>query len=205
MSRKEIRTHLFEVRAAPDGAEGRLRFTGYAAKFNTWSSDLGGFREQILPGAFLESLARDDVRCLLNHNPDRVLGRNRAGTLTLGEDESGLRFEVDAPDTGWARDLEKSVARGDINQCSFAFTVDAGGDEWVWTSDPNQLDERTIRRAKLFDVSIVTYPAYEDTEASVAARSREDALAERAKALQARTAENRRRLRKRLELKEKEI
>lgn len=164
MSATEIRTHLCEVRAAPEG--NGLRFGGYAAKFDRWSEDLGGFRERIAPGAFAEAVAADDVRCLMNHNPDRVLGRTRSGTLRLFEDDVGLRFEVDAPDVSWARDLRESVQRGDIDQCSFAF--DALADDWVW-ADPGSraLDERTVRRAKLYDVSIVTYPAYTDTVASV--------------------------------------
>ncbi len=180
MSAREIRAHLCEVRAAPEG-DG-LRFSGYAAKFDRWSEDLGGFRERIAPGAFSEAVAADDVRCLLNHNPDRVLGRTRSGTLRLFEDNVGLRFEVDAPDVGWARDLRESVWRGDIDQCSFAF--EALADDWIWAdSGSKALDERTVRRAKLYDVSIVTYPAYTDTVASVrSARAVHDGARAAAKA-----------------------
>src|SRR5947209_7458736 len=73
---------------------------GYPAKFNTVSRDLWGFKETILPGAFKRTLAEGaDVRALVNHNPDMVLGRTRSGTLRLKEDAVGLRMEVDTPDT----------------------------------------------------------------------------------------------------------
>lgn len=164
--RREIRTCAHEVRADPQG-DG-LRFTGYAAMFNTWSQDLGGFREMIAPGAFAKAIAEDDVRALYNHNPDWVLGRNKAGTLQLFEDENGLGFIIDAPDTGWARDLHALVARGDVDQCSFGFLV--RDEEWRINRDGGP-DERILKDVGLFDVSIVTYPAYEQT--SVAARSAE--------------------------------
>ena len=180
MSAREIRAHLCEVRAAPEA--GQVRFAGYAARFNTWSQNLGGFREKILPGAFAEAVQTDDVRCLLNHNPDHVLGRNRAGTLRLTEDEQGLYFEVTAPDTGWARDLRVSVERGDINQCSFQFY--AMDEEWNWAMPGSgDIDERTLKKCSLSDVSIVTYPAYLDTVAAVSSgRDMRDAAKERARA-----------------------
>lgn len=165
---KEIRTICHEVRASPD--EGKsLHFDGYAAIFDIWSEDLGGYREKIAQGAFKNALARgDDVRVLFNHDPNYVLGRTSAGTARLSEDEKGLRFEVDAPDAAWARDLRESVRRGDINQCSFAFYLKE--ESWKQGTD-GQLDERTIMDVELVDVSIVTYPAYKATSAS--ARSRE--------------------------------
>ena len=158
---REVRAYSSEVRASPGQAEGEIRFNGYAAMFNSWSEDLGGFREQIAPGAFTRALLTDDVRALVNHNPDRVLGRNKSGTLTLSEDERGLHFEVVAPDAQWSRDLRESVKRGDINQCSFGFTTLR--DDWRTV---NGKDERTLLECRLHDVSIVTYPAYEATQAS---------------------------------------
>ena len=165
---REIRTMCHEVRAAPD-AGGEPAFEGYAAVFDTWSEDLGGFREKIARGAFSKALERgDDVRALFNHDPNYVLGRTKAGTLELTEDENGLRFRVQLPsDIGWARDLYRSVQRGDISQCSFAFMVE--DEDWARGQSG---DERTIRSARLFDVSIVTYPAYEAT--SVQARCRKE-------------------------------
>ncbi len=160
MHGSEIRTLQAEVRASP-GTGGEMRFEGYAARFNSPSEDLGGFIEDIAPGAFAEAVS-GDVRALFNHDPNHVLGRTSAGTLTLREDGDGLRFEISAPDTGWARDLYTSVQRGDINQCSFAFDVIE--DEWRHMSGAP--DRRTLKKVRLYDVSIVTYPAYQATSVS---------------------------------------
>ena len=161
---REIRPMDAEVRASP-GAAGERRFEGYAARFNSPSVNMGGVVEDIAPGAFAETLD-GDVRALFNHDPNYVLGRTSAGTLTLSEDENGLRFEISAPDTAWARDLHASVQRGDINQCSFAF--ETMEDEWQ-RGAPGEPDRRTLKKVRLLDVSIVTYPAYQAT--SVSARS----------------------------------
>jgi HK97 family phage prohead protease len=110
--------------------EGVPRIAGHAALFDTMSEDLGGFRERIRPGAFAASLAEDDVRALFNHAPNVILGRNRAGTLRLSEDAQGLRIEIDPPDTQAARDLMVPIARGDVTQMSFGFSVPAGGQVW---------------------------------------------------------------------------
>src|ERR1700732_270710 len=96
--------------------------TGIPAKFNKLSRNLGGYRENIKPGAFSRSLAEGaDVRALINHNPDLILGRTKSGTLRLEETNAGLRMECDAPDTQAARDLMTSCDRGDIDQGSFRF------------------------------------------------------------------------------------
>jgi HK97 family phage prohead protease len=104
---------------------------GYAAVFNAPSHDLGGFREVIKPGAFKRTLADSaHVVALNNHNADQVLGRVGSGTLRLEEDDTGLRFELDLPDTSYARDLSALVQRGDVAGCSFAFSVRPGGELW---------------------------------------------------------------------------
>ena len=146
------------------------RITGYAAKFWTKSEDLGGFRETIASSAFDKALASNpDVRFLRDHNPTIILGRTKAGTLALSTDAIGLRFAVDLPDTSQARDLMTSINRGDVSQCSFAFTVDDDGEDWSDDTDDdgNSSSLRTLRSVSLLDCSAVTYPAYQDTEVNV--------------------------------------
>jgi HK97 family phage prohead protease len=165
-----------ELRAAEAAGKPR-KFSGYAALYNSRSSNLGTpdrpFIEIIAPGAF-DAVLKNDVRALFNHNPDHVLGRSReaGGTVRLFSDERGLGFEIDVPDTQLGRDLATSVERGDIDQNSFAFRIAKDGDKWV---EEAGVITRTIKRvAELFDVSLVTYPAYPDT--SVAVRSLDDFL-----------------------------
>jgi HK97 family phage prohead protease len=156
-----------EMRIAKEADVRKL--VGHASVFNSASQDLGGFTEIIAPGAFKEAIPRSDIRSLFNHNPDYVLGRMKAGTLSVSEDKIGLYSETTPPDTNFARDLLVSIDRGDIDQMSFAFSVAKNGDEWVFT---DETCTRTIFKfEQLYDVSPVTYPAYTDT--SVAVRSRE--------------------------------
>jgi uncharacterized protein len=150
------------------GAAGGLVLRGHAALFNVETVIAGLFREVIRPGAFSEAIGRDDVRCLFNHSADYVLGRTTAGTLRLSEDRVGLRYDVDLPGSQWAKDFVLSVERGDITQSSFAFLADL--DEWPPTKR-DELPLRVIRRARLFDVSPVTHPAYEQTTVSAHAAS----------------------------------
>lgn len=154
---KEIRSCVAELRA--DGDDGKIR--GYAAVFNSLSEDLGGFREQIAPGAFSETLS-DDVRALWNHDANFVLGRTTSGTLSLREDNHGLAIEIDPPDTQQARDLLVSIRRGDVSQMSFGFYTKDDG--WEKRDGENI---RTLRKVELLDVSPVTYPAYQDTAVAV--------------------------------------
>lgn len=144
-----------ELRMAEDGQT----IHGYAAVFNSMSEDLGGFREIIAPGAFSETL-NADVRALWNHDANHVLGRTKSGTLRLYEDQRGLRVEIDAPEAaGWMLD---SMRRGDVDQMSFGFRT--RDDEWKM-EDGYPL--RTLRKVDLFDVSVVTFPAYPETDAAV--------------------------------------
>jgi hypothetical protein len=154
-----------------DGDGAAEKIEGHAAVFNEWSEviDLGwfAFREQIKPGAFSQAIQKDDIRALMNHDPNYVLGRNISNTLQLAEDEIGLKSTVFPPDTQWARDLKVSMKRGDVSQMSFGFiSLD---EEW---GRYDGMDSRTILRAKLFDVSIVTFPAYPQTDASVRSMAR---------------------------------
>lgn len=150
-----------EMRVDPDGS-----IEGYAAVFNQWA-DLGFFREKVRAGAFKKTIKEADIRALFNHDANYVLGRNKAKTLHLAEDDHGLQFRVDPPDTSFANDLAVSIKRKDINQASFGFRTVR--DEWNHDADPA---ERELIEVRLFDVSVVTYPAYEQTE--VTARSLAD-------------------------------
>ena len=159
----------FELRAATEDQPQTL--AGYAAVFNRDTVIAGLFRERIAPDAFSRAIKEDDVRALFNHDPNFVLGRTTAGTLALTQDETGLRYEADTPDTQWARDLMVSVARGDVNQSSFGFQVVR--EEWKEPENRAELPTRTIIEARLFDVSVVTYPAYEETTAEARSRAAE--------------------------------
>jgi HK97 family phage prohead protease len=139
---------------------------GYGAVFNSMSNDLGGFREYISPKAF-EGRLEDDVRFLVNHDANLVLARTTNGTLRLSVDEKGLRYEADLPNTSTARDLMELLKNGTISQSSFAFTVEE--DSWEVKDGMNI---RTIDKvSQLYDVSSVTYPAYNAASSSVALRS----------------------------------
>lgn len=164
-------TSPIELRAMQEGVDGLTVF-GYAAKFNTRSENLGSdecqFFETILPGAF-DDVLNDDVRALFNHESDLILARskNGEGTLKIGVDAVGLWYEFEAPDTTVGRDLLVSLRRGDIDQSSFSFSVSKDGQKWTETQDGEgpRIITRTISKvSRLYDVSPVTYPAYEDTE-----------------------------------------
>ena len=147
----------FELREEGDG----MTFVGYAAKFNSPSEDLGGFIETIEPGAFRRSLrSRNDVKLLVNHDTGRVLASSRSGTMKLYEDETGLRVEASLPNTSDGRDMAELLKRGDLNKMSFGFAVQK--DSWN-----NEMTERTLKSVRLFEVSIVAFPAYNATEAMV--------------------------------------
>lgn len=164
MKDREIRSFaLDEIRI--EERAGKKLIRGHAAVFNQLSEDLGGFREQIAPGAFAEAIQSDDVRALFNHNSDFILGRNLSKTLALTEDARGLAIEIEPPDTQVARDLMVSMSRGDITQMSFGFTVRPNGQNWAKADDGTVV--RTLTRVRLFDVSPVTYPAYPQTDVAV--------------------------------------
>jgi len=163
---KRILTAHAALRAESQGDELVLR--GYAARFNVLSHPLPqGFREQIQPGAFKRSLAAgDDVVATFNHDSDKVLGRVRSGTLKLAEDEKGLAFRCQLdPNQSSHRDLHAAVKRGDISDCSFAFSVPDDGDDFSEGTDEKgqRCLKRTLRNVTLHDVSVVTHPAYPQT------------------------------------------
>ncbi|MEM9790857.1 MAG: HK97 family phage prohead protease [Planctomycetota bacterium] len=160
-----------EVRAA--GADTPGLITGYAAVFydaaraDTEYELWAGFVERIMPGAFDRALAEgQDVRALFNHDANHVLGRTAARTLRLTVDAVGLRYEIDAPDTQFARDLSTQIERGDVDGSSFSFSPRRT--EWIET---DTLEVREIHDVDLRDVGPVTFPAYTATSAGVRAVS----------------------------------
>jgi hypothetical protein len=155
-------------------ADGRAAIIGYAAVYNRLSLDLGGFREEILPGAFDKILTRQrgkqDVVALFNHDSNIVLGRTSSGTLELSSDEKGLRYVVTPPVS--RADVMELISRRDVRGSSFAFTVDKSGEGFRQGDDGNAV--RQIREVSgLYDVGPVLVPAYPATSAAVAMRSYE--------------------------------
>jgi len=152
-----------EVRLMQDD-DGQRHIRGYGAVFDELSSDLGGFRERIAPGAFAKTIQEADVRSLWNHDRNYVLGRNKSGTLTLMEDDRGLLYDVVIPDAQWARDLVASIERGDVDGSSFGFRVMVDREAWEKNEETGEVI-RTLREVQLYDVGPVTFPAYPQTSA----------------------------------------
>lgn len=162
-TRHAVLTEPLEVRADD---QKRQWISGYAAVYNSPSKDLGGFTEIIAPGAFTETLRGGyDFRSLVNHDPEKLLGRAANQTLILTENRNGLKFESMVPDTTYGRDLVELLKLGTVSQCSFGFCVPDGGDEIACSKDG--LVVRTLTRIDLIEVSIVATPAYTDTSVSL--------------------------------------
>lgn len=166
VARGELARHVIsapaEFRSEPAAGDG-LVFTGHAAVFDRLSVDLGGFRERIKRGAFRKVLdGNADVVALIQHNHAMILGRTKSNTLELREDPRGLYAHITAGDTTYARDLRVCVDRGDVDSMSFGFTVSEGGDEWVMRD--GQVIRTIHEIGELFDVSVVTFPAYPHTD-----------------------------------------
>jgi len=160
MADKEIRTLMQDVQVREDDESETVRVSGYAAVFDEETSIAGLFRETIARGAFTNAIQRnDDVVFLVNHD-GLPLARTRSGTLRLSEDERGLYMETELdrndPDV---RSIIPKMQRGDLDKMSFAFMPER--QEWDDTGD---MPKRTIQDLRLFDVSVVTTPAYEGTE-----------------------------------------
>lgn len=155
---RQIRSVESKFNTREDGEA--LSIEGYFAVFNsTYDMPEYGFSESVAPGAFTESLS-DDVRALINHDTSLVLGRTKAHTLTLKQDERGLWGHIDInPDDSDAMNLYARVKRGDVDQCSFGFDI--------LEEDKEHRDDGTvhwtIRKVKLYEVSVCTFPAYEET------------------------------------------
>ena len=160
-----------ELRAEGDGESGRTT-KGYACLFDNVTSIGGYWQERFAKGAFSKSLGERDVVALHSHDDGRPMGRMSRDTLRITEDDKGLGFENDLPDTQDGRDLATSIDRGDIEGMSFRFR--ALKEEWDETQDPPM---RTVIEAELFEITYTAFPAYPDTE--VGMRSLEHARAER--------------------------
>jgi HK97 family phage prohead protease len=176
-----------ERRVAPEArlqtrAEGDspVVLQGYAAVFNSqtvlYSSPTTVVRETILPGAFRNALAEGmDVRALIDHDSSLIIGRTRANTLKLTEDAHGLLCEITPPDTQVARDLIENIRVGNVSQMSFAFIPRSGGETVTTTLvDGVTYQDIEITDVDLFDASVVTYPAYQDTSVSLRAQELAD-------------------------------
>ena len=164
-----------QVRAIPAEFETRedeneLSISGYWSVFNSVYEIAPGMTESVAPGAFSNTLA-GDIRALINHDSTLVLGRTKAHTLELREDEHGLWGKVIInPNDVDAMNLYNRVKRGDVDQCSFGFDIvsqesdfrDDGSIHW------------TIKEVVLHEISACTFPAYEQTNISARTRERED-------------------------------
>lgn len=151
-----------EIRHSGRPDEG-FTLRGYAAVYNQTSHDLGGFTEQIAPGAFDEVLTTNpDVHLTWDHDTRYVAARTKNETLHLNSDTTGLFIDAQVGNYTWAKDLRTALERGDINQGSFAFTVAEGGDEFVADDDGKVM--RTINKVgALYDVTVTAQGAYPQT------------------------------------------
>lgn len=144
--------------------------TGHAAVFNKLSLPMFGFQERVEPGAFTESLKRDDVRALWNHDTSIILGRRSAKTLDVWEDRHGLAMRIFLPDTQGGKDAAISIGRGDVREMSYGFSVAEDGDEWAVDGDGALI--RTLTEiGTTYEGSPVVFPAFPDTDVSIEGRS----------------------------------
>lgn len=172
--KRQLRAVQTKFETRDDGE--KMRIVGYFAVFNSIYEIAPGMTESVAPGAFSRTLPGGDIRALTNHDTTLVLGRTKAGTLTLREDERGLYGEVEInPNDSDAVNLYERVKRGDVDQCSFGFEIvseetdfrDDGSVHW------------TITDADLYEVSVCTFPAYEQTGVSARTAQRDALQAER--------------------------
>lgn len=170
----------FTTRAEEDG---RMIIEGYFAVFDSVYQIWSDMSESIRQGAFKNTIAADDIRALINHDTTLVLGRNTAGTLELREDERGLwgRIEINPNDSD-AVNAYARVSRGDVSQCSIGFDIIRETSE-VRTDGSVHW---TIEEAKLWEVSICTFPAYEETNVTARAKERDDLITRQREAWKAR-------------------
>lgn len=158
-----LERRIIQTRAEVSPSENLI--FGYAVVFDSLSEEMGGFREVIKPGSFTQTLADKSVRrhAFWNHESRLVLGSQENGSLVLRQDSKGIYFECRPQPTSYANDLMMLLRSGDVRKCSFGFMCAPGGSDWSESDDGQVL--RTITNAKLYEVSVVTEPAYVATEA----------------------------------------
>ncbi|MBO8164694.1 MAG: HK97 family phage prohead protease [Brevibacillus sp.] len=156
---RQTRSLKTELKTRAEGDSGDLIIEGYFAVFGRETELWPGAFEEIAPGAFDQTLS-NDIRALINHETRLVLGRTKAGTLTLRADNHGLwgSIRINPNDTD-AMNLYERVKRGDVDQCSFGFNIVR--EETDWREDGTV--KWTIQEVDLHEVSVVTFPAYEET------------------------------------------
>jgi HK97 family phage prohead protease len=162
----KVREYRFLNKTGELRATSGRTIVGYVVKYGDWSQVLGDrneqFVEQVVQGAFDESLmGGDDIRCLVEHDPKLLLGRNTSGTLVMSSDNIGLKFSVSVPKTTLGDDTLEMVSRGDIVGASVGMIVHQ--DSWK-NGKPAR---RTITQASVFDCSLTATPAYPTTTAAV--------------------------------------
>lgn len=164
-AREERVVHVADLEVRVGEGLGGPTITGHPLLYNVWSEDLGGFRERVRPGATTKTLQESDIRALFNHDPNYVIGRNRAGTAEFSEDKKGVFMRASPPATTWAADLIVSMERKDIDQMSFGFRTIR--DEWTEPKKAGGLWDRDLLEIAMSDASVVTFPAYTQTDAQV--------------------------------------
>ncbi len=164
-----LERRFFNTELRMEGQGEQRQIVGFGAMFNRLSEDLGGFREMILPEAFTDTLT-DDVRGLFNHDPNLILGRTLAETMTLEETPEGLIYRITPPETSYAQDLIMSMERGDVNRSSFGFRVLE--ESWKHPTEDQPLPVRVLHKVRLYDTGPVTFPAYPETSAEVRSEAR---------------------------------
>lgn len=166
---KELKKLLiFRSERLETSAEDEMTVEGYFAVFEQPTELCPGEKELIKKGAFAESLANNEVVALWNHDTQKVLGRTSNDTLELKEDDHGLKGTLHIASTSYGKDVYQLIKRGDIAGCSFGFYIDEYNDI---KTDAGITHE--VTKANLLEVSVVTWPQYEQT--SISARSKEKA------------------------------
>jgi HK97 family phage prohead protease len=160
---KETRYITIEQIETRSTDEDKMTIGGYVTKFNTRSVVIWDFVEYVAKGAFRNSLKNNVIKSLWNHDSNMVIGSTKNSSLRLWEDEIGLKFELDLPNTSWGKDAYETVRTGLVDGVSFGFYVKE--DEWEYLADEG-LYKRTLLDVDLFEISPTPFPAYQDSQVS---------------------------------------